>query len=64
LENEQQTKNHSISDFSNYCHNEWLQLNYGWYEGIQMYVPSANNVLVSTNRTTKDDGTFRERHVL
>ncbi|CAF4632468.1 unnamed protein product [Rotaria sp. Silwood2] len=56
--------NQAILDFLNYFDNEWLQLNCGWYEGIQMYVPSTNNALESTNRTIKDDGTFRERHVL
>ena len=57
-------KNQSISDFLQYFDDEWLSLNSGWYEGIQLYVPSTNNALESTNRTIKDDGTFRERHVL
>ncbi|CAF0784735.1 unnamed protein product [Adineta ricciae] len=43
---------------------EWLLSNPGLYEGIQLYVPSTNNALESTNRTIKDDGAFRERHVL
>ena len=34
------------------------------YKGIQLYVPSTNNAVESTNRTIKDDGTFRERYVL
>lgn len=57
-------KSQSILDFLNYFDHEWLQLNNGWYEGIQMYAPSTNNALESTNRAIKDDGTFRERHVL
>ncbi|CAF4227083.1 unnamed protein product, partial [Rotaria sordida] len=48
----------------NYFHNEWLKTNDGWYEGIQVYTPSTNNALEATNKTIKDDGTFRERHVL
>jgi len=35
-----------------------------WYEGVRLYTPSTNNALESTNRTIKDDGTFRERHIL
>ncbi|CAF4277437.1 unnamed protein product [Rotaria sp. Silwood2] len=50
--------------FINYFHNEWLKTNDGWYEGIQVYSPSTNNALEVTIRTIKDDGTFRERHVL
>ncbi|CAF2831972.1 unnamed protein product [Rotaria sp. Silwood2] len=50
--------------FINYFHNEWLKTNDGWYEGIQVYSPSTNNALEATSRTIKDDGTFRERHVL
>jgi hypothetical protein len=57
-------KNQSISNFLQYFDDEWLSSNSGWYEGIQLYVPSTNNALESTNRTIKDDGTFRERHVL
>ncbi|CAF3879166.1 unnamed protein product [Rotaria sordida] len=57
-------KNQSILDFMNYFHNEWLKTNDGWHEGIQVYTPSTNNALEATNRTIKDDGTFRERHVL
>jgi len=57
-------KNQSTSDFLQYCDDEWLSSNSGWYEGIQLYVPITNNALESTNRTIKDDGTFRERHVL
>ncbi|CAF1299447.1 unnamed protein product [Rotaria sordida] len=57
-------KNESILDFMNYFHNEWLKTNDGWYEGIQVYTPSTNNALEATNRTIKDDGTFRERHIL
>ena len=57
-------KNQSISDFLQYFGDEWLSSNSGWYEGIQLYVPSTNNALESNNRTIKDDGTFRERHVL
>ncbi|CAM4814310.1 unnamed protein product [Rotaria magnacalcarata] len=54
----------SILDFLNYFDNEWLKSNAGWYEGLQLYVPSTNNALEATNRTIKDDGTIRERHVL
>ncbi|CAF4168170.1 unnamed protein product [Rotaria sordida] len=57
-------KNESILDFMNYFHNEWLKTNDGWYEGIQVYTPSTNNALEATNRTIKDDGAFRERHIL
>ncbi|CAF4737801.1 unnamed protein product [Rotaria sp. Silwood2] len=57
-------KNESILDFMNYFYNEWLKTNDGWYEGIQVYTPSTNNALEATNRTIKDDGTFRERHIL
>ncbi|CAF4295127.1 unnamed protein product, partial [Rotaria sordida] len=62
LKNKQ--KNQSILDFLEYFDNEWLKLNNGWYEGIQLYTPSTNNVLETINKTIKDDGTFRERHVL
>ncbi|CAF1366121.1 unnamed protein product [Rotaria sordida] len=57
-------KNQSILDFLNYFDYEWLTLNDGWYEGLQLNTPSTNNALEATNRTIKDDGTFRERHVL
>jgi len=57
-------KNQSILDFLQYFDDEWVKSNSGWYEGIQLYTPSTNNALESTNRTIKDDGTFRERHVL
>lgn len=57
-------KNQSILDFLNYFDTEWIQSNNGWYEGIQLYTPSTNNALEATNRVIKDDGTFRERHVL
>ncbi|CAF2123572.1 unnamed protein product [Rotaria magnacalcarata] len=57
-------KNQSIIDFLNYFDTEWIQSNNGWYEGIQLYTPSTNNALEATNRVIKDDGTFRERHVL
>ncbi|CAF4423464.1 unnamed protein product, partial [Rotaria sp. Silwood2] len=43
---------------------KWLKLNNGWYAGLQLYAPSTNNALEATNKTIKDDGTFRERHVL
>ncbi|CAF2081129.1 unnamed protein product [Rotaria magnacalcarata] len=61
--NNKQT-NQSILDFLNYFDNEWIKSNDGWYEGIQLYAPSTNNALEATNKTIKDDGTFRERHVL
>ncbi|CAF1186126.1 unnamed protein product [Rotaria sordida] len=57
-------KNQSILGFLNYFDYEWLTLNDGWYEGLQLNTPSTNNALEATNRTIKDDGTFRERHVL
>jgi hypothetical protein len=57
-------KNQSVLDFLDYFQKEWLESNNGWYEGIQLYVPSTNNALEATNRTIKDDGTFRERHAL
>ncbi|CAF4338707.1 unnamed protein product [Rotaria sp. Silwood2] len=57
-------KNQSIIEFLNYFDNEWIQTNGGWYEGIQLYTPSTNNALEATNKVIKDDGTFRERHVL
>jgi predicted DNA-binding antitoxin AbrB/MazE fold protein len=57
-------KNQSVLDFLDYFQKEWLESNDGWYEGVQLYVPSTNNALEATNRTIKDDGTFRERHVL
>jgi hypothetical protein len=57
-------KNQSILDFLNYFDDEWLKSNDGWYEGVQLYTPSTNNALEAVNRTIKDDGTFRERHVL
>jgi hypothetical protein len=57
-------KNQSVLDFLQYFDDEWLQSNPGWYEGVRLYMPSTNNALEATNRTIKDDGTFRERHVL
>ncbi|CAF1167498.1 unnamed protein product [Adineta ricciae] len=57
-------ENRTIEDFLNYFDNEWIQSNSGWYEGIQFHTPSTNNALEATNRVIKDDGTFRERHVL
>ncbi|CAF1367392.1 unnamed protein product [Rotaria sordida] len=57
-------QNQSILDFLEYFDNEWLQSNNGRYEGIQLYTSSTNSVLEATNETIKDDGTFRERHVL
>ncbi|CAF3862535.1 unnamed protein product [Rotaria sp. Silwood1] len=57
-------KNQSVLDFLQYFDDEWLKSNSGWYEGIRLYTPSTNNALESTNRTIKDDGTFRERHML
>ncbi len=44
----------------NYFDIEWFKSN----DGIQIYAPSTNNALEGTNKTIKDDGTFRERHVL
>ncbi|CAF4537726.1 unnamed protein product [Didymodactylos carnosus] len=57
-------KNQSVLDFLQYFDDEWLQSNPGWYEGVRLYTPSTNNALEAINRTIKDDGTFRERHVL
>ncbi|CAF1550987.1 unnamed protein product [Adineta ricciae] len=57
-------KNQSVLNFLDYFQKEWLESNDGWYEGVQLYVPSTNNALEATNRTIKDDGTFRERHTL
>jgi hypothetical protein len=57
-------KNLSILDFLTYFDKEWIQSNSGWYEGIQLNTPSTNNALEATNKVIKDDGTFRERHVL
>ncbi|CAF2251995.1 unnamed protein product [Rotaria magnacalcarata] len=34
----------SILDFLNYFDNEWLKSNAGWYEGLQLYVPTSNIV--------------------
>jgi hypothetical protein len=56
--------NQSITNFLNYFDDEWVKSNGGWYEGIQLYTPSTNNALEATNKIIKDDGTFRERHVL
>lgn len=56
--------NQTILDFLNYFDNEWLKSNDGWYEGLQLYAPNTNNALEAINKTIKDDGTFRERHVL
>ncbi|CAF2911546.1 unnamed protein product [Rotaria sp. Silwood2] len=57
-------KNQSVLDFLEYFDDEWLKSNPGWYEGIRLYTPSTNNALEAINRTIKDDGTFREHHVL
>jgi len=54
----------SILDLLDYFTNERPNTNDGWYEGIQLHTPSTNNALEATNRTIKDDGTFRERHML
>jgi len=43
-----------------YFENEWLV----WYEGVAIFVPSTNNALEATNKTIKDDSTFRERYSL
>jgi hypothetical protein len=49
----------------NYFADKWLvEANRGWYEGVALFVPSTNNALEATNRTIKDDSTFRERFSL
>lgn len=57
-------KNQSVLDFMSYFEKEWIDSNNGWYEGVEFYVPSTNNALEATNKVVKDDGTYRERHVL
>ena len=57
-------KNQTILDFLNYFDSERLKSNNGWYEGLRLHTPSTNNALEATNKTIKDGGTFRERHVL
>ena len=47
-----------------YFEKEWIDSNDGWYEGVELYVPSTNNALEATNKVVKDEGTYRERHVL
>ncbi|CAF1183236.1 unnamed protein product [Rotaria sp. Silwood1] len=64
MEYEYEAKNQTILNFLNYFDSEWLKSHNGWYEGLQLYTPSTNNALEATDKTIKDDGTFRERHVL
>ncbi|CAF3264957.1 unnamed protein product [Rotaria socialis] len=54
----------SSTIFLIYFDNDWIKSNGGWYEGIQLYTSSTSNALEATNKVVKDDGTFRERHVL
>jgi hypothetical protein len=51
-------------DFSEYFENEWLITLGTWYEGCNVFTPSANNALEATNRVIKDEHTFRERHTV
>jgi hypothetical protein len=61
---QRQTNSH-LNDFLKYFADEWLvETNRGWYEGVALFVPSTNNALEATNRTIKDDSTFRERFSL
>jgi hypothetical protein len=50
-----------VNDFMKYFEFEWLEKHPGWYEGMQLYIPSTNNALEATNRTIKENSTFRNR---
>jgi hypothetical protein len=50
--------------FIEYFSVEWLGSKNGWYECVQIYVPSTNNALEATNRVINDGDTIRERLVL
>jgi hypothetical protein len=47
--------------FLEYFSDEWLGSKSGWYEGLEVNVPSTNNALEATNRYIKDEDTIRER---
>ena len=47
--------------FLDYFSSEWLGSKSGWYEGLEVNVPSTNNALEATNRYIKDEDTIRER---
>ncbi|CAH0731013.1 unnamed protein product, partial [Brenthis ino] len=52
------------NDFVTYFKNEWFILNRFWYLGASPGTPATNNALESFNKTIKDGGTLRERHLL
>lgn len=50
-----------VTDFVSYFKAQWLDNNYGWYEGYAPQHPSTNNGLESCNRVVKDEDTLRSR---
>jgi hypothetical protein len=44
-----------------YFEDQWIKINYNWYEGAYEGIPSHDNGLESTNRYIKDFHTFRHR---
>ena len=45
--------------FLDYFKHQWVERNFGWYEGYAPEVPSTNNGLESFNRYVKGDNILR-----
>jgi hypothetical protein len=53
--------NVTVDNFIEYFENQWVKVNFNWFEGAYHGIPSHDNGLESTNRNIKDYHTFRQR---
>jgi hypothetical protein len=54
-------KNTTVDNFLKYFEDQWVKINYNWFEGAYEGIPTHDNGLESTNRYIKDFHTFRQR---
>ena len=50
-----------MKEFTEYFKSQWIDNQFGWFEGYSLVAPSHNNALEASNRVIKDQNTFRER---
>ena len=53
--------NKTVNTFIKYFEEQWIKINFNWFEGAYSGVPSHDNGLESTNRYIKDYHTFKRR---